>query len=174
MKPSYYAIIIASVRYDNSLPPNAKLLYGEISALANQKGFCYASNKYFADLYGVNEKTISDWIKKLKDGRHIYCESEANQNRKIYINADDRRRKSRGGESQFPESAVRKSRRPPSGFPDTRRQDFLTHNSKENTTENNGEDKSSQSYELEPTDNEGNPITPRGKSKTVPLLRRIE
>lgn len=39
---------------------------------------------------------------------------------------------------------------------------------------NIGEDKSSQSYELEPTDNEGNPITPRGKSKTVPLLRRIE
>lgn len=39
---------------------------------------------------------------------------------------------------------------------------------------NIGETKVSHSYELEPTDNEGNPLTPRGKSKTVPLLRRIE
>ena len=34
---NYYAIIPANVRYDINLKPNEKLLYGEITALSNQK-----------------------------------------------------------------------------------------------------------------------------------------
>lgn len=37
-KPGYYAIIPADVRYNEQLPPNAKLLYGEITALTTQQG----------------------------------------------------------------------------------------------------------------------------------------
>ena len=43
-RPSYYSIITADVRYDKSLKDKAKLLYSEITALANKNGYCYASN----------------------------------------------------------------------------------------------------------------------------------
>lgn len=70
-KKSYYAVIPANVRYDESLPPNAKLLYGEITALCNTEGYCWASNKYFAELYGVSISSIKRWIKALVDRGYI-------------------------------------------------------------------------------------------------------
>lgn len=70
-KPGYYAVIPAEVRYDDRLPANAKLLYGEISALIGADGFCYASNQYFSELYGMAEETISRLIAKLEKAGHI-------------------------------------------------------------------------------------------------------
>ena len=64
-KRSYYAIIPADVRYDTDVPSSAKLLYGEITALCNEKGYCWASNDYFASLYSVSKKSISRWIRVL-------------------------------------------------------------------------------------------------------------
>jgi hypothetical protein len=68
--PNYYAIIPANVRYSN-ITPNAKLLYGEITALSNKNGFCHATNSYFADLYSVSIVSISKWIKELVDNDFI-------------------------------------------------------------------------------------------------------
>ena len=70
-KPSYYAIIPAKVRYAKELTPNAKLLYAEITALAQKDGSCWASNKYFSDLYNVSTVTISRWISSLVDNKFI-------------------------------------------------------------------------------------------------------
>lgn len=68
---SYYAIIPANVRYDSALKPNEKLLYGEITALCNEKGYCWAGNGYFAELYGVTKATVSRWISNLSDNGYI-------------------------------------------------------------------------------------------------------
>ena len=73
-RPGYYAIIPASIRYDKRLTANAKLLYGEISALCNKEGFCWASNNYFSNLYEVSIKSISNWINQLKDLGYIDIE----------------------------------------------------------------------------------------------------
>lgn len=70
-KPSYWAVIPADVRYDDTIPANAKLLYGEISSLCDQEGFCYASNGYFAQLYGWSIPTIQRLVKALGDAGHI-------------------------------------------------------------------------------------------------------
>nr|DAX05586.1 MAG TPA: helix-turn-helix domain protein [Bacteriophage sp.] len=70
-QPNYYAVIPANVRYDSGLTPNAKLLYGEISALAQKDGVCYATNKYFAELYNVSQVSISKWINSLVYKKYI-------------------------------------------------------------------------------------------------------
>ena len=73
MKPSYYAIIPADVRYSN-LKPNAKLLYGEITALSSKEGYCFATNNYFAKLYNVTKNTISLWVSQLNKEAFISVE----------------------------------------------------------------------------------------------------
>lgn len=83
--PNYYAIIPASVRYEKRIPAGAKLLYGEITALANSKGFCYATNRYFADLYEVDSRTIKRWIAILNELEFIRYELEKKSYRKIYL-----------------------------------------------------------------------------------------
>ncbi len=82
-QPNYYAIIPASVRYDNNLKSAEKLLYGEITALANKNGFCYAQNKYFADLYNVTIISISRWISHLQELGYIKTEIIRNENKEI-------------------------------------------------------------------------------------------
>ena len=69
---SYYAIIPANVRYDKDLAPNAKLLYGEITALCNEKGYCWASNQYFAELYGVSVLSVKRWVNSLVNKGYVY------------------------------------------------------------------------------------------------------
>lgn len=86
--PSFYAIIPADVRYCKDLEPAAKLLYGEITALTQREGYCWASNKYFADLYDVCERTVTNWLISLQTCGFIIIETEKEGlkwDRKIWI-----------------------------------------------------------------------------------------
>ena len=91
MQKNYYAIIPATVRYDKTLKANSKLLYGEITALANEKGYCWANNNYFAELYGVSKETVSRWISDLEKRGHITTKLIYKENtkqvkeRRVYI-----------------------------------------------------------------------------------------
>lgn len=70
-QPNYYSIIPANIRYDKNLKPNEKLLYGEITALCDKNGYCWATNNYFAELYEVHKNTIGTWINHLKELGYI-------------------------------------------------------------------------------------------------------
>lgn len=84
-KPNFFAIIPATVRYDSRLKGDEKILYGEITALASKEGYCWASNDYFAELYGVHKNTVSVWINHLKECKHLDTIIDKLGNRKIYI-----------------------------------------------------------------------------------------
>lgn len=81
-KPNYYSVIPAEIRYDNDLKDKAKLLYGEIAALSNITGECFATNKYFSELFNVSTTTISLLIKNLVDKGYIESEIKYKKNTK--------------------------------------------------------------------------------------------
>lgn len=82
-KVSYYAIIPATVRYSKDLKANEKLLYGEITSLSNRNGYCYAQNRYFANLYNVSIETVSRWISHLQQLGFIQIEIKRNENKEV-------------------------------------------------------------------------------------------
>ena len=88
---AYYAIIPANVRYHQQLSANAKLLYGEISALTTREGYCFASNQYFADLYQVTPRSIIRMVKQLEQFGFIRTMEERDKatgqvkRRRIYL-----------------------------------------------------------------------------------------
>lgn len=83
--PNFYAVIPADVRYDEDLSSTAKLLYAEISALANSKGYCFATNAYFAQLYKVDVRTIRRIIALLADKKYICVENNNSKKRRIFL-----------------------------------------------------------------------------------------
>lgn len=70
-KPGYWAVLPAAVRYDPQLPPSAKILYAEISALTDQRGFCFASNDYFQKLFQISDRTLQRLLKALQELGYI-------------------------------------------------------------------------------------------------------
>ena len=71
VKPSYWAVLPATVRYDEKIPASAKLIFAEISALTEKRGFCYASNEYLMQLFGVSERTLQRHLKALEGRGYI-------------------------------------------------------------------------------------------------------
>lgn len=83
-KPGYWAVIPAGVRYDERIPPNAKLLYAEISSLTQADGCCWATNEYFQKVFGFSERSIRRLMATLDAAGYIRIEDGASKKRKIY------------------------------------------------------------------------------------------
>ena len=84
-RPNFYAVIPANVRYDKRLKPIERLLYGEITALCNQEGYCFAKNVYFAKLYDCAIETISRYLTNIANCGYIKIVIENGYIRKIYL-----------------------------------------------------------------------------------------
>ena len=84
-RPNFYAIIPATVRYDYNLTPNAKLLYAEITALCNEKGFCWAKNNYFSKLFNISDRQTINLLNQLKKYNYILIDIQKNNKRKIFL-----------------------------------------------------------------------------------------
>lgn len=81
-KPGFYAVLPASVRYDDRLRPNGKLLYAEITALASKDGYCWADNRFFAENFGITERSVQTLLRQLEELGYIVVKiaQKGNQN----------------------------------------------------------------------------------------------
>lgn len=71
-RPTFYAILPAHIRYSDELTHLEKILYAEITALSNTKGYCYAGNEYFSKHYKNSIRTITRGIQNLTDRGFIF------------------------------------------------------------------------------------------------------
>lgn len=87
----YYTLLPPNVRYDDRLTGDEKVLFSEILFLSQKNGYCFASNSYLSNLFGVTKVCISNRISNLKKYRYIDTEiiykenSKQIEKRKIYI-----------------------------------------------------------------------------------------
>lgn len=68
---STYSVIPTKIMLDKNISSTAKILYGIISSLCNEKGFCWASNEYLGNLLGISATSISLIIKELVKNKYI-------------------------------------------------------------------------------------------------------
>jgi len=63
--PTFWARLPAEIRYHPRLCPGAKLLWAEAAALQEVGGECYATDAYFARVFGAGLRTVQRWIASL-------------------------------------------------------------------------------------------------------------
>lgn len=66
-----FSVIPAEVRYDRHISDKAKLLYAEIAAATNTFGISEEDNKYFAQMMGVEPRTITRVLDDLIESGHV-------------------------------------------------------------------------------------------------------
>lgn len=83
----FYVTLQNELLENDSLSERAKLLYAFIESLSHQKGFCFATNKFFATHFKVSKSTINRHLVELKKANYVRMETvtEDNGNRLRYI-----------------------------------------------------------------------------------------
>lgn len=73
-KPSYYSILTAPVRYSKVLSDFEKILFSELTTLANAKGYATASNAYLGFVFNKSVRTIARSLETMKKHGFISIE----------------------------------------------------------------------------------------------------
>lgn len=71
MEENYFAFITADVLNDEKIRDSEKLLYARIVSLTKKEGYCFATNKYLADISNCSVKTVIRRINNLKKYGYI-------------------------------------------------------------------------------------------------------
>lgn len=93
MNHNWYAVLPAKVLLSKELSDKQKLLIALISNLSNERGYCFASNRYLGECLDCSESTIKDHLKKLESmgilGRVIKLKENGEvEFRSLIINID--------------------------------------------------------------------------------------
>ena len=80
-----YLKIPESVLCKSNICQTSKILYGYISLLCHQNGFCYATNSFLGKTLSVTTRTITRLIKELKDANLITISYTEDRVRRIYL-----------------------------------------------------------------------------------------
>lgn len=70
-EPNFWSILPATVRYHKTLKDGAKLLFSEITALSNMRGYCNAGNAALAKNFGKSQGCISKYISDLNEANLV-------------------------------------------------------------------------------------------------------
>lgn len=71
VQSGYWAVLPAEVRLSAKITAEAKVVYAEIMALSNQKGYAWASNSYFAKTFGASTRSASRWVAELVEAGFV-------------------------------------------------------------------------------------------------------
>ena len=82
--PTYYAIIPAPVRYDNTLTDKAKILYGELTTCSNIYGYCTVDNKYLSEVCEISNRRVEQCLIPLETKGYIAIDTTENH-RHLYL-----------------------------------------------------------------------------------------
>jgi len=80
---NYFGLIPSGIWGLKDLSDNAKVTYALILGLANQFGYCYATNKYLSELRGLSVSGIQLHLKQLKEFGCIEMQFNVRNDRRI-------------------------------------------------------------------------------------------
>ena len=72
--PFRFILVPNFIIEDTNLSDGAKLLFGEISSNSLKKGYCWFSNQYLMERFGISDRTASRWISELRMQGYITVE----------------------------------------------------------------------------------------------------
>ncbi len=77
---NFYVTLQNEVLENDTLSERAKLLYAFIQSLSHQKGYCFATNKFFATNFKVSKSTINRHLVELKNANYVRMETVTEEN----------------------------------------------------------------------------------------------